>query len=83
MNVKVERGEEGNLLEKVKGQRREMKASERDINRVCKRCPGAGCGAMIFKIDGCRHMTCELFSPLLLHYSSSGGGCLWRTRKDL
>lgn len=46
-------------VEKIKTQSKEHRASVRDIKRVCKPCPGLGCGTMIFKIDGCRHMTCE------------------------
>lgn len=46
------------LIEKILGHKREARASRRGIRRECKRCPGVGCGAMIYKIDGCKHMTC-------------------------
>ena len=46
------------LIEKIMGQKREARESRRGIRKDCKKCPGSGCGAMIYKIDGCKHMTC-------------------------
>lgn len=48
--------DEKNMISKIIGRRREAQASDRGIKRECKRCPG--CKAMIYKIDGCKHMTC-------------------------
>lgn len=46
------------VIERIKVFKREQRASLKGIRRECKPCPGRGCGTMIYKIDGCKHMTC-------------------------
>lgn len=36
-------------------------ASLKAINKISKKCPGAGCGWNIQKHNGCDHMTCRCF----------------------
>jgi E3 ubiquitin-protein ligase RNF14 len=40
----------------------EEAASEAEINRSSKKCPGRNCAYNIQKNEGCDHMTCKLFS---------------------
>lgn len=39
--------------------RQEEKKGEAEVLRSSKPCPGRECGYRVYKIDGCKHMTCE------------------------
>lgn len=45
--------------------RKEELEGEAEVSRSSKPCPGSNCSYRITKIDGCKHMTCELISSSL------------------
>jgi IBR domain, a half RING-finger domain len=53
-----ERAAKARFAEQVRRQKEE-KQGESEVLKTSKPCPGSGCSYRIFKIDGCRHMTCE------------------------
>ncbi|KAI9892899.1 MAG: hypothetical protein M1814_001058 [Vezdaea aestivalis] len=47
--------------EAKKARAKENEESERIINKYAKKCPNPrGCGARLYRGDGCQHMTCQL-----------------------
>lgn len=45
--------------------RKEEQMGEAEVLKTSKPCPGRGCSYRIFKIDGCKHMTCKSSASML------------------
>ena len=61
--------------------RREEAMGESEVRASSKLCPGQGCTHQVTKLEGCKHMTCELLfiSLFLIHPHFFLAKFLWAT----